>query len=167
MTVAEQMCAYITRHRALVLREVGGDYAEDNLQSCCLACCEAAATRHIEYPLAYAAAILRHHLCAAVAEKVKGRRAVNIEEMPMLPDPKQNPERACLEAERQRLVRGALVEMPQGRGREVLLRSWIAEEPQDRTCIEMGLTSTQYRLHKSRAKASLTQKLKRRLRLAA
>jgi len=47
------------------------------------------------------------------------------------------------------------------RDREVLLRFLVDEQPQDRICAEMGLTETQFRLLKSRAKTRL-EKLSRK-----
>ena len=49
------------------------------------------------------------------------------------------------------------------RDREVLVRFYMLEQPQDVICRDMGLSETQYRLLKSRAKARLTEMGRRRV----
>ena len=49
------------------------------------------------------------------------------------------------------------------RDREILTRSYLLEQSQERICAEMNLTETQFRLRKSRAKARLGEVGKRRL----
>jgi RNA polymerase sigma-70 factor (ECF subfamily) len=44
------------------------------------------------------------------------------------------------------------------RDREVLVRFYCQEQPADKICLEMGLTPTQFRLMKNRAKDKLAQK---------
>ena len=52
------------------------------------------------------------------------------------------------------LVEAALSRLVE-RDREILTRYYLHEQSQDRICAEMGLTETQFRLLKSRAKARL------------
>jgi RNA polymerase sigma-70 factor, ECF subfamily len=46
---------------------------------------------------------------------------------------------------------------------EVLTRSYIREQPAERICADMGLTTTQFQLLKSRAKARLSELIRRKL----
>ena len=59
-----------------------------------------------------------------------------------------------LREDRRRLVCDLIEELDE-RDREVICRFYLEEQLQDQICREMGLTSTQYRLIKYRAKARL------------
>lgn len=54
--------------------------------------------------------------------------------------------------------------MLRDREREILRRFYLEEQPQDQICREMGLTETQFRLLKSRAKSRFGELGRRRLR---
>src|SRR5262249_40371870 len=69
-----------------------------------------------------------------------------------VPDPHDNPEESAMFHQRNTLIQQVLGEMTE-RDREILMRFYIYEQPQDQICAEMELTDTQFRLLKSRAKA--------------
>ncbi|MCU0228017.1 MAG: sigma-70 family RNA polymerase sigma factor [Bryobacterales bacterium] len=74
-----------------------------------------------------------------------------------------DPEQRLLHAERLRLMRQILSELSP-RDREVLVRFYIEEMPQEQICEQMGLSMNQFRLLKSRAKARFSELGKRQLR---
>ena len=63
-----------------------------------------------------------------------------------------NPEEEAWRQERSKLILRVLREMP-NRDREILVRYYLQEQTMEQICAEMGLTETQFRLTKSRAKA--------------
>jgi uncharacterized protein (DUF2384 family) len=66
--------------------------------------------------------------------------------------PTDGPGEGSLADERKRLMETVLNSLP-ARHREILMRFYLGEQSQDQICAEMGLTETQFRLLKSRAKA--------------
>lgn len=60
------------------------------------------------------------------------------------------------------LIRQVLGELSE-RDREILTRFYIDEQSQDQICSQMGLTETQFRLLKSRAKARFGELGKKKL----
>lgn len=75
----------------------------------------------------------------------------------------RNPEENYIRNEQQQLMRQTLSEL-NPRDREILVRFYIDEVPQEDICEEMGLSQTQFRLLKSRAKARFSALGKRTLR---
>src|SRR5205823_10661645 len=67
-------------------------------------------------------------------------------------DPRGNPEETAIFRQRIGLIRQVLGELSE-RDREILTRFYVDEQSQNQICSEMGLTETQFRLLKSRAKA--------------
>lgn len=74
----------------------------------------------------------------------------------------EDPEARIIEAERSALVRSVLDELSE-RDREILRRFYLLEQPQEQICAEMGLSVTQFRLLKSRAKLRFGEIGKKRL----
>lgn len=84
-------------------------------------------------------------------------------------DARRNPEQACAFAEKVKVMKQVLREMPD-REREVLVRFYVYEHSQARICADLELSDTQFRLVKSRAKdraAALTRRGQRRRNLLA
>lgn len=73
-----------------------------------------------------------------------------------MPDLRANPEEALWERQRLEQMRRALGSLG-GRDREILSRFYVDEQPVGMICREMGLSLTQFRLLKSRAKARLVE----------
>lgn len=73
-----------------------------------------------------------------------------------VPDGRANPEEALWEQQRMARMRQALVSLSP-RDREILTRFYLKEQPVETICEEMGLSCTQFRLLKSRAKARLAE----------
>lgn len=82
------------------------------------------------------------------------RKQVPIDVSPPLADESAGPEGRLLEQERWRHLAAALRALSD-RDRELLTRYYLSGESQEVICQAMGLTSTQFRLNKSRAKARL------------
>ena len=75
-----------------------------------------------------------------------------------------DPERGAIEQQNEELARRILNSIGK-RDREVLVRFYLDEQSPEVICREMGLTETQFRLIKSRAKARFGELGKRRFSL--
>jgi RNA polymerase sigma-70 factor, ECF subfamily len=71
-------------------------------------------------------------------------------------DSRPTPELHAMRVDGRRFVRVLMEELDE-REREVIRRFYLEEQRQEQICAEMGLTSTQYRLIKSRAKQRLEE----------
>lgn len=97
--------------------------------------------------------IVRRQVAAHIDRVVHIRRDhLDLESSARVADPGGNPEEAAMFHQRTDLITRVLGEMTD-RDREILTRFYLQEESQDQICSEMGLSETQFRLLKSRAKA--------------
>jgi RNA polymerase sigma factor (sigma-70 family) len=109
--------------------------------------------REPERLMGYVRTIVRRQVAAQIDDNVKARRnQADLEFGMTLSDHHPNPERSAIEHQNEELVMRILNSLPK-RDRDVLARFYLDEQPPDRICREMGLTETQFRLVKSRAKA--------------
>jgi RNA polymerase sigma factor (sigma-70 family) len=109
--------------------------------------------REPERLMGYVRTIVRRQVAAQIDDNVKARRnQADLEFGMTLSDHHANPERSAIEHQNEELAMRILNSLPK-RDREVLVRFYLEEQPADRICREMGLTQTQFRLVKSRAKA--------------
>jgi RNA polymerase sigma factor (sigma-70 family) len=109
--------------------------------------------REPERLMGYVRTIVRRQVAAQIDDNVKARHnQAELDFGMTLSDHHPNPERIAIEHESEELAMRILNSLPK-RDREVLARFYLEEQPPDRICREMGLTETQFRLVKSRAKA--------------
>jgi DNA-directed RNA polymerase specialized sigma24 family protein len=87
-----------------------------------------------------------------VADKVSQQR----EYARFVVDEKRNQERNAILRERMEVVKAALAQLDEDE-REILERFYLQEQSPEEIMREMHLTATQFRLHKSRAKAKFGQ----------
>ena len=79
-----------------------------------------------------------------------------------VPDDRQDPETQLLDEEKVAIMSQVLKGISR-RDREILIRFYLREQPQEQICSEMDLSETQFRLLKSRAKARFGSIGKKRL----
>ncbi|MBS1985078.1 MAG: sigma-70 family RNA polymerase sigma factor, partial [Bdellovibrionales bacterium] len=97
--------------------------------------------------------VVRRQVAAHIDDVVHARRdQADMETGVRIADNAQNPEETAVFEERANIMRQVLQEVSP-RDREILTRFYIREQPQEQICEEMGLSETQFRLLKSRAKA--------------
>ena len=109
--------------------------------------------REPERLMGYVRTIVRRQVAAQIDDNVKARHnQAELDFGMTLSDHHPNPERCAIEHESEELAMRILNSLPR-RDREVLARFYLEEQPPSRICREMGLTETQFRLVKSRAKA--------------
>jgi RNA polymerase sigma-70 factor (ECF subfamily) len=90
------------------------------------------------------------------------KEEIDIESERDISDAGNGPEQAAIFRQRERLIEMVLAELSD-RDREVLIRFYAKEQGSIQICLEMGLTETQFRLLKSRAKARFGEFGKRKL----
>jgi RNA polymerase sigma-70 factor (ECF subfamily) len=101
---------------------------------------------------------------AGFIEKVSQQRRDETDletEMPMA-DGNLSPEEGAIARERVEIMKEVLRGISE-RDREILTRFYLKEQPQNQICDEMGLSETQFRLLKSRAKARFGEIGKRKM----
>lgn len=107
----------------------------------------------------YASGVARILVILAIRAAVRQRRMVEVDADDTRLSTEPSPEKALIAEQRrercQRLLNGL-----SPAGREVLERFYLQEQEPERICAEMQLSRTQFRLLKSRAKATLTQHAK-------
>ena len=108
--------------------------------------------REPERIMGYVQTIVRRQVAAQIDARVKARDQ-QVFDIPMAVSARDpDPEQRMAERESKALAMRILNTLRK-RDREVLVRFYLDEQPPDRICREMGLTETQFRLVKSRAKA--------------
>jgi len=119
--------------------------------------------REPERLMGFVRTIVRRQVAAHIDKVVHSRRdQMDMDSTAKIPDPQNNPEDAAIFRQRTELINRVLDELP-SRDREILTRFYLREQNQDQICSEMGLTETQFRLLKSRAKARFGELGKKKL----
>jgi RNA polymerase sigma-70 factor, ECF subfamily len=114
--------------------------------------------------MGYVRTIVRRQVAAHIDTAVQERRNSDLSDSRYTCDHNPNPERRLIERQNEELALRILNSL-QKRDREVLVRFYLDEQPAERICQEMGLSETQFRLIKSRAKARFGELGKRRFSL--
>jgi RNA polymerase sigma-70 factor, ECF subfamily len=151
--------------RYYLCRHLGPKDLEDRMHDTFLIVVQAIRRDELREPgrlLGFIRTIVRRQVAAHIEQEVSDRR--DSQEMEsrvnQIEDFRMSPEEQVLREDRSRLMRTLLDELDE-RDRDVIRRFYLLEQSQEQICQEMGLTSTQYRLIKSRAKARLEELGKR------
>lgn len=114
---------------------------------------QAGELRDPERLMGYVRTIVRRQIAAHINSMVQARRnQTDMDFGTALTDYHPNPERRIIEDQNLKLAMRILGSLHQ-REREVLMRFYLQEQTPGEICRDMGLTETQFRLIKSRAKA--------------
>jgi RNA polymerase sigma-70 factor, ECF subfamily len=107
--------------------------------------------------MGYVRTIVRRQVAAQIEDNVFTRKQhFDLDWGLAVRDTASNPEQAAIRLENQQLAVKVLKSIAP-RDREILIRFYLWEQPAEQICTEMGLTDTQFRLLKSRAKARFGQ----------
>jgi RNA polymerase sigma factor (sigma-70 family) len=120
--------------------------------------------RDPERLMGYVRTIVRRQVAAHIDHVVQARRNSDLTDSRYTCDQSLNPERGLIERQNEELALRILNSL-QKRDREVLIRFYLHEQAAEQICEEMGLSETQFRLIKSRAKARFGELGKRRFSL--
>ena len=152
--------------RFFLWRQLGKQDMEDTVHDTFLTVAEAIRRGDVREPdrlMGFVWTVVRRQLAAHIDRTVTARNQhTGVDADFHLPDRAEDPEWIAIVRQRQSLARRLLNEVS-GRDREVLIRFYLNEQPQDQICSDMHLTPTQFRLLKSRAKKRLTVLGRKRL----
>ena len=142
--------------RYYLCRQLGPQELEDKVHDTFLIVVNAIQRGDLREPerlMGFVRTVVRRQVAAYIEQAVHTRREqADIETGITVADRKQNPEQEAMLRQKADLMKSALAALSQ-RDRDILVRFYLKEQPQDQICREMALTETQFRLLKSRAKA--------------
>lgn len=142
--------------RYYLCRQLGPQELEDKVHDTFLIVVNAIKRGDLREPerlMGFVRTVVRRQVAAYIEQAVHTRREqADLETGVTVADRKQNPEQEAMLRQKAELMRSALAALSQ-RDRDILIRFYLKEQPQEQICREMALTETQFRLLKSRAKA--------------
>jgi RNA polymerase sigma-70 factor, ECF subfamily len=142
--------------RYYLCRQLGPQELEDKVHDTFLIVVNAIRRGDLREParlMGFVRTVVRRQVAAYIEQAVHTRREqTDLETGVMIADRKQNPEQEAILRQKTELMKSALEALSQ-RDRDILVRFYLKEQPQEQICREMSLTETQFRLLKSRAKA--------------
>jgi len=119
--------------------------------------------REPERLMGFVRTVVRRQLAAHIDRAIHVRRdQVHMDVVDRVADMRRNPEQNQGHQQKVHLMEEILRQLA-NRDREILTRFYVHEEAPEQICVEMGLTETQFRLLKSRAKLRFGELGKRRL----
>jgi RNA polymerase sigma-70 factor, ECF subfamily len=152
--------------RFYLCRQLGPQELDDKVHDTFVVVVQAIRRGELREPerlMGFVRTIVRRQVAAHIDKVVHNRREqAEFDSTVRVADPRGNPEEAAIFRQRIGLIRQVLGELSE-RDREILTRFYIDEQSQDQICSEMGLTETQFRLLKSRAKARFGELGKKKL----
>ena len=152
--------------RFYLCRQLGPQELDDKVHDTFVVVVQAIRRGELREPerlMGFVRTIVRRQVAAHIDKVVHNRREqAEFDSTVRVADPRGNPEEAAIFRQRIGLIRQVLGELSD-RDREILTRFYIDEQSQDQICSEMGLTETQFRLLKSRAKARFGELGKKKL----
>ncbi|HLI83301.1 MAG TPA: sigma-70 family RNA polymerase sigma factor [Bryobacteraceae bacterium] len=154
--------------RFFLYRQLGPRDLDDKLHDVFVIVAQAIQRGDLRDPerlMGYVRTVIRRQVAGHIEEAIQERRNhADLEGTLILADHHPDPERGAIEKQNDELAMRILQSIGK-RDREVLTRFYLDEQPPERICREMGLTETQFRLIKSRAKARFGELGKRRFAL--
>ncbi len=151
--------------RFYLWRQLGPQDLDDTLHNIFMIVAQAIRRGDLREPerlMGFVWTIVRRQTAANIDERVHARRQrADVDAAVKLGDGGYDPEQTLIRQQREALALRVLNEVSR-KDREVLVRFYLREQTQEEICRDMGLSRTQFRLLKSRAKARFGQ-LGRRL----
>lgn len=142
--------------RYYLCRQLGPQELEDKVHDTFLIVVNAIKRGDLREPerlMGFVRTVVRRQVAAYIETAVHTRREqADLETGITVADRKQNPEQEAMMKQKTELMKSALEALSK-RDRDILVRFYLKEQPQEQICREMCLTETQFRLLKSRAKA--------------
>jgi RNA polymerase sigma-70 factor (ECF subfamily) len=152
--------------RYYLCRQLGPQDLDDRVHDTFLVVAQAIQRGELREPdrlMGYVRTIVRRQVAAQIEDNVLSRRhQFDLDWGLTVRDGGSNPEQNAIKQENHQIALKVLKSIS-ARDREILIRFYLNEEPAEQICGEMGLTDTQFRLLKSRAKARFGQLGKRKV----
>jgi RNA polymerase sigma-70 factor (ECF subfamily) len=150
---------FTTGIRFYLCRQLGPQDLDDKVHDAFLTIAQSIRRGDLREPerlMGYVRTVIRRQVAGYIGQAVDSRRNLVDPDHATLRDRRPNPERQAIEDQNNSLAMRVLNTLPR-RDREVLVRFYLQEETPAQICRDMGLTATQFRLTKSRAKARFTE----------
>ena len=142
--------------RYYLCRQLGPQELEDKVHDTFLIVVQAIRRGELREPdrlMGFVRTIVRRQVAAYIDNAVQTRKEqAGLESGLMICDQRSNPEQDAISRQRTEIMLGILQKMTR-RDRDILTRFYLLSQSQERICVEMRLSDTQFRLLKSRAKA--------------
>ena len=149
-----------------ICRQLGPQDLDDKVHDCFLIVVQAIRKGELREPdrlMGFVRTVVRRQIAAYIEVVIQNRRQMTeLETGRIVADFARDPENSIMDREEEDLAYRVLRGISR-RDREILIRFYLREEPQEVICQKMNLTETQFRLLKSRAKARFGELGKRRL----
>lgn len=157
-TAMESLYAIFARGvRFYLIRNLGVEEVEDKIHDCFVIVAQAIRNGELREPdrlMGYVRTVVKRQIAASIELAVQQRRSrVDFEDtLFSVSDWRENPEKSFFVQQRSEIARRVLQGISR-RDRDILNRFYVLEQSPDQICADMGLSYTQFRLLKSRAKA--------------
>jgi RNA polymerase sigma-70 factor (ECF subfamily) len=142
--------------RYYLCRQLGPQELEDKVHDTFLIVVNAIKRGDLREPerlMGFVRTVVRRQVAAYIEQAVHNRKEqAELESGVAVADRTENPEQKAIVRQKAELMKSALEALSK-RDRDILIRFYLKEQPQEQICREMSLTETQFRLLKSRAKA--------------
>ncbi|MGA2212554.1 MAG: sigma-70 family RNA polymerase sigma factor [Bryobacteraceae bacterium] len=152
--------------RFYLCRQLGMQELDDKVHDTFLIVVQAIRRGDLREPdrlMGFVRTVVRRRVAAHIDQLVHSRRdEMHLDVSVRVADRRRDPEQNMAYQQKNGFMRDILRQLSD-RDREILTRFYLHEETQKEICTEMGLTETQFRLLKSRAKARFGDLGKRRL----
>ena len=152
--------------RFYIFRHLGPEDIEDKIHDVFVIITEAIQQGELREPeklMGYVRTIVRRQIAGHIDNAIQMRRTrTDVDFSTAVSDLKPDPERNAIQRQNMELAMRILQTIPE-RDREVLVRFYLDEETPEQICQDLGLSYTQFRLIKSRAKARFGELGRRRL----
>jgi RNA polymerase sigma-70 factor (ECF subfamily) len=147
--------------RFLIMRQLGADTADDRVHDTFLIIVDAikrGLVREPERLMGFVRTVVHRQVASSIRQNIQARRErVDAEGMRHLADSRRTPEQVTIHRQKIEIMQRVLAGLTE-KEREILRRFYLLEQPAQQICEEMGLSETQYRLLKSRAKAKFGER---------
>jgi RNA polymerase sigma-70 factor (ECF subfamily) len=152
--------------RYYLCRQLGPQELDDKVHDTFVIVVQAIRRNELREPerlMGFVRTVVRRQVAAHIDHVIHSRREeLSLDVGVRVADRRRNPEQTAAFRQRVEFMRDILAKLSE-RDREILTRFYLDEESQEQICEEMGLTETQFRLLKSRAKARFGDIGKRKL----
>jgi RNA polymerase sigma-70 factor (ECF subfamily) len=152
--------------RFYLCRQLGAQDLDDQVHNAFLTVAQAIQRGDLREPdrlMGYVRTIVSRQIAAQIHENVHSRKhEIELDWGLPVRDGGSNPEQNAIQSQNVEIALKMLQSIAP-RDREVLIRFYLEEQSADQICDEMGLTETQFRLLKSRAKARFGEMGKRKI----
>jgi RNA polymerase sigma factor (sigma-70 family) len=152
--------------RYYLCRQLGPQDLDDKVHDTFLIVVQAIRKGELREPerlMGFVHTVVRRQVAAQIDRAVQSRRdQADMDLTAMVCDARQTPEEEAIVREHQQVAEAVLRNVST-RDREILTRFYLMEQTQEEICDQMGLSETQFRLLKSRAKARFGELGKKKL----